>query len=155
MFLFPSTLVYDSVFLTLSRLKQVSSTFHVCVCVSVYVCLCLCVCAHMRESNSFTQVFFFVFSINTFYLINFLNLFPTQHASPFLYYHCSHSGLFVPNPFFSPSLPVYRPFLFMYCAASLCLSMHYLYYMSLELLFSLPFLCLGYIFPVKILSFYW
>ena len=74
----------------------------VCVCVSVYVCLCLCVCAHMRESNSFTQVFFFVFSINTFYLINFLNLFPTQHASPFLYYHCSHSGLFVPNPFFPP-----------------------------------------------------
>lgn len=55
-------------------------------------------CVERWGWDSLIQVFFFVFFINTFNLINSFNSFSIHSSSSFLYYHCSHSTLFVPNP---------------------------------------------------------
>ena len=130
------------------------SSVCVCLCVCVCVSVSLCVCTHEREQFIHSGIFLCI--LNKHFLSHqFPQSLSNSACLPFSLLSLFPQWSFCTQPFFSPSLPVYRPFLFMYCAASLCLSMHYLYYMSLELLFSLPFLCLGYIFPVKILSFYW
>lgn len=68
--------MYDSVFLTLSRLKQVSSTFHVCVCVSVYVC------AYVFKGPTLLFPFLTFLSLVTGFFVLFYLFFRCLHTAP-------------------------------------------------------------------------
>lgn len=126
--------------------------------VTVQVCVRARVCVAVGGEgwDSLTQIFFFVFFINTFNLINSFNSFPTGSSSSFLYYHCSHSALCVPNPV--PPLCLWTGLSFScFVQLSFVYETHYLYHIFGALVVCSHWGCplSGLLFPAKILSFLW
>ena len=112
----------------------------------------VCVCVwRERERDSLTQILFFAFLTNTFYLINPLNLFPTPSSSPFPYHHCSHSAPFVYGPAFPPLRLC--PGLSFSCVVQVAFVYGHITSITCLWSFCCLFLSFGLLFSVKILSF--
>ena len=112
----------------------------------------MCVCGERerereRERDSFSQICFFVFLINTFCLINPLNLSPTPSSSPFPFHHCSPAAPFV----YGPAFPLLRLCPGLSFSRVVQVAFVYGHITSITCLWSFCYL-FGLLFSVKILS---